>query len=120
MRHLIITSFLLTLSAPVLAQSIGVATQQLCTVSAGVVAFVPGATGVGPTLSAKGETNLNYNISGNGTGGVSVQGCVNFGKLSAAPAGAACNTYYDTDINLYCFHNGTSWLQFDDSSTGCS
>ncbi len=41
MRHLIITAFLLTLSAPVLAQSIGVATQQLCTVSAGVVACVP-------------------------------------------------------------------------------
>lgn len=48
MRHLIITAVLLTLAAPALAQNIGVAINQLCTVTAGVVTCVdqPGTSSI--------------------------------------------------------------------------
>lgn len=46
-------------------------------------------------------------------------GCKNFGSLSAAPAGAACDTYFDTDIPAWCCYT-SSWVQCDDNTTGCS
>lgn len=49
-----------------------------------------------------------------------IRDCKVYGKLSTAPSGAACDRYYDTDVNRWCFHSGSGWLQVDDSTTSCS
>lgn len=54
------------------------------------------------------------------TGGkVGIVGCITNGKLSSAPSGAACDRYYDTDVNEWCCHNGTNWFECDDNTTAC-
>jgi hypothetical protein len=51
---------------------------------------------------------------------VQAVGCVNFGKLSTAPSGAACDRYYDTDLQAWCTHNGTNWLDDFTGLVTCS
>ncbi|MCP5117607.1 MAG: hypothetical protein GY953_42835, partial [bacterium] len=47
--------------------------------------------------------------------------CRDFGPVSAAPtANGACDYYWDTDLNLRCYYDGTDWVQADDWTTVCA
>ncbi len=101
----------------------GVEVTRFNTLASGVnfLDFTPGIATNGPIMAADGtDTNIDLLLTGKGTGGVSASGCVSFGKLSAAPTGAACDVYWDTDLNISCSFNGTNWVQNDDWSTVCA
>jgi hypothetical protein len=50
---------------------------------------------------------------------VTVVGCKHFGKLSTAPTGAVCDNYFDTDLAMFCIHDGAGFVQADDYTTAC-
>jgi hypothetical protein len=52
-------------------------------------------------------------------GYVSAMGCKFFGKLSTAPTGAVCDNYFDTDLAMFCIHDGAGFVQADDYTTAC-
>ena len=70
--------------------------------------------GVDRRVSVDANGNLDI-LAGN----LTVDGCTFFGKASTGPSGVACDTYYDTDINKLCVHNGTSFRESDDYTTAC-
>ena len=65
-------------------------------------------------------------ISGSGTSFMLMDEMFKLTPSTTFPTGHDCNanmksgTYYDIDIDKYCYCNGVNYVQFDDSSTTCS
>lgn len=85
------------------------------------VLVTPAAAAADPKIAAVGtDANIDLDLAGKGSGTVIIDGCQQHGKHTTAPSGAECDSYWDTDLNLRCWHNGTNWVQGDDWTTVCS
>ncbi len=68
-------------------------------------------TTAAPVISAEGtDANIDLDLTGKGTGSVSISGCVMSGKLVAAPGSPGlCDEYTDTTNNAKCWYDGAAW-----------
>lgn len=51
---------------------------------------------------------------------VTINGCTFYGIMSAPVGTIECDSYWDAELNMLCYYNGTNWLQADDWSTVCT